>query len=291
MRTQLNTLVFDKTLRRKDATIAPRAKTGPDTPAPPPAKPSKPQKPPRVGRKASTAPNQPRAGEAEPLIDAKGISATGQTPPNRAAVSRVAAPPPATAAQATESGDSSALSSRSAVLNLFSVDVDRISDFATWAYCAIDAPVELIIGTYFLYRLLGSAALIGVAVNIVFVPANHLASSAFARTQDRLMDARDRRIALVTEVLQSVRTVKAFAWEEPFESARARGNGADPSERCMEGRAKELQEQRNNYALEIAFDALWSLSPVISVVVAFLVYTKIQGHVLTPSIAFTSFGP
>ena len=59
----------------------------------------------------------------------------------------------------------------------------------------------------------------------------------------------------------------------------------------MEGRAEELKEQRNNYALEIAFDALWSLSPVISVVVAFLVYTKIQGHVLTPSIAFTSFGP
>ena len=223
MRTQLNTLVFDKTLRRKDATIAPRAKSGPDdTPAPPPAKPSsKPQKPPRPGRKASAGPNKPRDDEAEPLIDAKGISATGTTPPNRAAVSRVAAPPPPTAVQAIDSSDSdsSALSSRGAVLNLFSVDVDRISDFATWAYSAIDAPVELIIGTYFLYRLLGSAALIGIAINVVFVPANHLASSAFARTQDRLMDARDRRIALVTEVLQSVRTVKAFAWEEPFESA------------------------------------------------------------------------
>ena len=62
------------------------------------------------------------------------------------------------------------------------------------------------------------------------------------------------------------------------------------TERCMEGRAEELKEQRNNYALEVAFDGLWSVSPVISVVVAFLVYTKIQGHVLTPSIAFTSLG-
>ena len=84
MRTQLNTLVFDKTLRRKDATIAPRAQKGPDTtPAPPPAKlsSSKPQKPPRPGRKASAGPNKPRDDEAEPLIDAKGISATGTTPP------------------------------------------------------------------------------------------------------------------------------------------------------------------------------------------------------------------
>jgi hypothetical protein len=81
----------------------------------------------------------------------------------------------------------------SQVLNLFSVDVDRIADFGVWSFSIVDAPAELIIGTIFLYRILGYASLVGIAANILFLPANHFTSKNFASVQDKLMAARDRR--------------------------------------------------------------------------------------------------
>jgi hypothetical protein len=55
-------------------------------------------------------------------------------------------------------------SSKSGVLNLFTIDVDRVSDFSIWCFSIIDAPAEIIIGTIFLHQLLGYAAFVGISV-------------------------------------------------------------------------------------------------------------------------------
>lgn len=80
----------------------------------------------------------------------------------------------------------------------------------------------------------------------------------------------------MNEVLSSIRMIKSLAFEQPFE------------ERIMASRTEELKQLRRNFLLEVAFNAIWSVSPILCVLVSFYVYTSVMGQELTPSIAFAS---
>jgi hypothetical protein len=53
-------------------------------------------------------------------------------------------------------------------------DVDRVSDFSWHLFSLVDSPIEIFIGGYFLYVLLGVSAFWGLAASLseytVFVP-------------------------------------------------------------------------------------------------------------------------
>ena len=103
-----------------------------------------------------------------------------------------------------------------------------------------DAPVELVVGTVFLYSLLGVSCLFGLAVALLFLPLNHFAGKAVVNAQDNLMKARDERVSLMNEILGGIRMLKFMAWERSFET---RVHGV---------RRKELKYQRRNYYIEVS---------------------------------------
>lgn len=80
----------------------------------------------------------------------------------------------------------------------------------------------------------------------------------------------------MNEVLSSIRMIKSLAFEQPFE------------ERIIASRSEELKQLRRNFLLEVAFNAIWSVSPILCVLVSFYVYTTVMGQELTPSVAFAS---
>ena len=167
--------------------------------------------------------------------------------------------------------------SRTAVMNVFSIDTDRVADFSVWSFSMIDAPVEVIVGMIFLYQLIGWSAFVGISVAVLFLPLNHVTSSQFAKVQDRLMSARDRRVSMTNEVLSSgIRMIKYMAWEGPF------------VERILQSRAHELYHLRNNFLLEVMFNFVWTLSPVLCILVSFVIFTKVMHQPLTPSTAFAA---
>ncbi|GAA5841427.1 hypothetical protein JCM3766R1_004081 [Sporobolomyces carnicolor] len=224
IRVQLNTLVFDKTLKRKDVSGV---------------------------SNASTSEKSSETGEG---------SSTGGSDEND-----------------DEDGEKG-FGSKTSILALFSIDVDRVADFAVWCFSLIDAPLELIIGTIFLYSLLGYASIIGISIAVLFLPLNHYTSKGFATTQDKLMSTRDRRVGLMQEVLSSIRMLKYMAIEKPFE------------ERILKARDAELAQLRWNYLLEVSFQAIWSISPILCILVSFWAYTSplLMNKNLTPSVAFAS---
>lgn len=63
-----------------------------------------------------------------------------------------------------------------------------------------DSPIEIAIGTIFLYQLLGVSAFVGLAMTCLFLPLNHLAGKIVVGAQDNLMKARDERVSLMNEV-------------------------------------------------------------------------------------------
>ncbi|CAO3626391.1 unnamed protein product [Cunninghamella blakesleeana] len=162
------------------------------------------------------------------------------------------------------------------IVNLMSTDSNRISEFSTWWFSVIAAPTELCIGIYFLYNLLGVSCFLGLLVMIVTLPANHFNAKIFAKSQDQLMEARDKRVNLMNEVLQGIRQIKFFAWENKWE------------ERVMESRRTELKHLRTGYLAELGFNLLWQGSPILVTIVSFYSFTKLEGKDLTAPIAFTA---
>ena len=91
-------------------------------------------------------------------------------------------------------------SSKAQVMTLMTTDVDRVADFSWHIFTLIDSPIELVIGTVFLYHLLGVSCFFGLAVTCLFLPLNHFAGKVVVGAQDNLMKARDERTALMNEV-------------------------------------------------------------------------------------------
>ncbi|KAH9932951.1 ATP-binding cassette transporter [Fomitopsis serialis] len=211
---------------------------------------------------------------AKTLVRKDIASSAGPAPESAAAENGVAA------SANTENGETKSdeddFSSKAQIMTLMTTDVDRVSEFAWHLFTLFDAPIELIIGTIFLYSLLGVSCFIGLAVTCLLLPLNHFASKVVVSAQDSLMKARDERVSLMNEILGGIRMLKFMAWERSFEA------------RVMKIRAKELRYQKLNYHIEVIFNAIWGASPIIVALVSFWHFAVVRGQVLTPSIAFTS---
>ncbi|KAF5371584.1 hypothetical protein D9758_003437 [Tetrapyrgos nigripes] len=167
-------------------------------------------------------------------------------------------------------------SSKAQIMTLMTTDVDRVSEFAWHLFALVDSPIELVIGTLFLYKLLGYSCFFGLAVTCLFLPMNHFAGKVVVHAQDNLMKTRDERISLMNEILGAIRMLKFMAWERSFEA------------RVLKIRTNELKYQKLNYTIETLWNAIWNGSPILVTLVAFWHYTVIRGEVLTPAVAFTS---
>ena len=99
-------------------------------------------------------------------------------------------------------------SSKAQIMTLMTTDVDRVSEFAWHLFTLVDSPIEIIIGSIFLYNLLGVSCFFGLAVTCLFLPLNHVAGKVVVGAQDNLMKARDERVALMNEILGGIRMLK-----------------------------------------------------------------------------------
>ena len=67
-----------------------------------------------------------------------------------------------------------------------------------------------------------------------------------------------------------------MAWERSFER------------RIDSIRERELHWQARNYQIEVCFNVIWAITPVLVTVVSFLHYTLVAGKTLTPALGFTA---
>jgi ABC-type multidrug transport system fused ATPase/permease subunit len=119
-------------------------------------------------------------------------------------------------------------SSKAQIMTLMTTDVDRVSEFSWHIFTLVgasrilavlvtafldyyqDSPIEIVVGTIFLYKLLGSSAFVGLAVTCLFLPLNHFAGKIVVGAQENLMKARDERVALMNEILGAIRMLKVL---------------------------------------------------------------------------------
>ena len=167
-------------------------------------------------------------------------------------------------------------SSTGQVFTLQLMDVDRIVS-ATFHLCALlTSPLELILGGYFLYRVLGISALIGLSTSIFIMPLVVLLCRALHTSNVRLMGARDKRMSLLSECFLGIRMIKAQAWESVFD------------ERVGKTRKDELHAQKTTFVFETLMSSILEVNPLLLTFVALTCYTQVFHQVLLPSVAFTA---
>ncbi|KAI8595921.1 P-loop containing nucleoside triphosphate hydrolase protein [Dissophora ornata] len=162
------------------------------------------------------------------------------------------------------------------ITNLMAVDANRIAGLGSSIFFIYTCPIEILIAMGMLYRVLGASAFVGLGVMLLTFPVHYFAGQKYAKLQEQLMETRDRRVGLMSELLQGIRMIKFFTWEKNI------------AKKIMDVRDQELRRFVRLYIINTLFTLLWFGSPILVTVMSFTSYTKLEHKELTPPVAFTS---
>ncbi|EEC01718.1 multidrug resistance protein, putative [Ixodes scapularis] len=102
------------------------------------------------------------------------------------------------------------------LVNLISVDADRIFELSTTFGTVISGVPLIIITLVLLWRYLGLACLTGIAGMLVITSVMALTVRVKNKYQIDQMKLKDKRLNTVAEMLSSVKVLKLFGWENIF---------------------------------------------------------------------------
>ncbi|KAJ7069893.1 hypothetical protein C8F01DRAFT_1114453 [Mycena amicta] len=160
------------------------------------------------------------------------------------------------------------------VMNLMAGDQTRVSAILSGAYNIYGAPMEIIVGSWFLYALLGWSAFAGFVVLLVGWPLNSYIARRRVRMHKGELKARDGRMSVINELIGSVKFIKFFAWEERW------------IHRALDAREVEMKWMIKSRLNSLLFFLIWSLAPIGLSTISFFTYVML-GHKLTVGTAFT----
>ena len=163
-----------------------------------------------------------------------------------------------------------------AIINLMAIDAFKVSEICGYLHHFSGGIFMIVIAIILTYFILGWSAFVGAGGMLMMMPLNYKFSEKFAEYQDELMQITDQRVEKTDELLQSIRIIKYFAWEEKF----AKG--------VLDIREKELHILWKRFVLWSLGAALWFGIPLIVTTLSFGCYTLVAGNTLTSPVAFTS---
>lgn len=95
-------------------------------------------------------------------------------------------------------------SSTGEIVNLMSVDVQKIMDLIPFVNMMWSAPFQIAVALYFLWGILGPSALAGLGVMILLLPANAWIASQARKLQIMQMKKKDLRVKMMNEILSGM---------------------------------------------------------------------------------------
>ena len=168
-----------------------------------------------------------------------------------------------------------AQASNGTIINLMSIDSFKVAEICAYLHFLWAAvPVQLVMAVILLYNVLGFSSMAGIGLMVLVLPLNLWIARSFNTAQKRIMAATDKRIHATNEVLQNIRIIKYFAWEQRFQTT------------VNEKRQVELSALWKKYVLWSFAATVWSGVPIVITFVSFLIYTVVEKRPLVPSVAF-----
>uniref|UniRef100_A0A7S2ZPD1 Probable ATP-dependent transporter ycf16 n=2 Tax=Rhodosorus marinus TaxID=101924 RepID=A0A7S2ZPD1_9RHOD len=163
------------------------------------------------------------------------------------------------------------------IVNLMSNDTQRYVEVTQFLQQVWSGPLVIIVGLALLIRLVGVAALAGLALMLLTIPLQGKMFLWANSLRLEVMTHSDVRVKLMNEVLQGIKAVKLYAWEDSFE------------ERIEEVREKEVKAIFKTSLLRGINFGIFSALPSIIAIVVLVIYSA-QGNILTPEVVFPAIG-
>ncbi|XP_051144858.1 putative ABC transporter C family member 15 [Andrographis paniculata] len=102
------------------------------------------------------------------------------------------------------------------IINIMSVDIQRITDFVWYLNTVWMLPVQISLAIYILHMNLGAGAFVALAATMTVMTGNIPLTRVQKAYQMKIMDAKDDRMKATSEVLRNMKTIKLQAWDEHF---------------------------------------------------------------------------
>lgn len=163
------------------------------------------------------------------------------------------------------------------IVNLVSMDIANLSLWLEQISSIVVIPLRLLLTLAALYKLLGKSSWAGLLVMLVLSPISSLISASISSLVQALMVQKDKRVKLTSEILNAIKSIKFYAWENPM------------LERLHEIRnGQELQTQAQIGIKIAACLLIWQSIPdwvSVGVYGTFGIYSRVT---LTPDLIFSS---
>ncbi|KAJ3931939.1 MAG: hypothetical protein NXY57DRAFT_961301 [Lentinula lateritia] len=98
--------------------------------------------------------------------------------------------------------------------NLVSTDLQNIVDAKDFIRIFALVPIQVTLCIWFLYNILGWSAFVGLGVIVVTFPVPGLLARFIQQAQKARMKRTDARVQVVTEIMNVLRMIKMFGWEQ-----------------------------------------------------------------------------
>jgi len=100
-----------------------------------------------------------------------------------------------------------------AIVNLMSVDAQRLQDICAYIHMLWSGPYQIILSLIFLGIQLGWAMFAGIGVMLIMFPISAAIAAKIKTLQQELMKIKDDRIKVTNEVMAGMKIIKLYAWE------------------------------------------------------------------------------
>ncbi|KAJ6603499.1 P-loop containing nucleoside triphosphate hydrolase protein [Mycena vulgaris] len=149
--------------------------------------------------------------------------------------------------------------------NLVTTDLGNITDSRDFLHLLISIPLQLALGIWFLYTLLGWSVWVGIASIILLAPVPGYVAKLVQTVQKERLKRTDDRVQSVSEAVNVLRMVKLFGWEEKMKA--------------------RIADKRNS-----ELNWLWRkrILDLVGGIVNFIIPTLIMGESLNASKVFSS---
>ncbi|GMF38062.1 unnamed protein product [Phytophthora lilii] len=162
------------------------------------------------------------------------------------------------------------------ILNMATIDTNRILELFYNIHYSWAAPVQLVIGMLLLIHYLGTASFAGVIIMVVLLPTSAAFSSQAAKLSKKMLECTDKRLKFLTELLQHIRVIKFYAWESEMLG------------QVDAIRGKELRFLKKIIVWNAYGRVILQAGPVLVSFGTFAAYSYIQSDPLTADKAFTA---
>lgn len=160
------------------------------------------------------------------------------------------------------------------VVNHMSTDTESIAE-VPMMLGDLGWSILLLIGSIaMLFYYLGWTALIAVVILALLSPLTRKIAKNFMHLEEEMMKKRDQRVTLMGQVLQSMRLVKYFVWEEEI------------SKQVSLVRSEEVKARKSLAKVEMLSGLSFAAISTIVLFVALWVHV-LRGEVLTPALVLT----